>query len=111
MNFIFVISYSQTCADLPIHFASYKQAIDTIENFSFQMSDGANTYNNHWIKSAHFYSCSGDLGILILKTDTSEYIHANVPIVLWLQFKDTDSSDSFYNANIKNKYIFKLNTQ
>jgi uncharacterized protein with PQ loop repeat len=98
----------QDCQQIPVHFDTYKQAILFIKVTTFKVKDAANTSISSWIRSASYYSCNGTTGYFIFKTDSNEYIHSNVPLTLWNQFKRASSLGSFYNMNIKGRYKFNL---
>ncbi|MEP7319331.1 MAG: KTSC domain-containing protein [Panacibacter sp.] len=105
--FLFGISFisnSQTCSDLPTSFKSYNEAIKKIENANFKISESVNTSKSSWIRSSRYYSCEGKFGYLVFTTDTHKYVHKNVPIEIWNQFKVASSLGSYYNAYIKYKY-------
>ena len=95
---------SQNCADLPQHYSSYAQAISSIKKASFAFTDVANTTKSSWIRAACYYSCDGETGYLIFATDKQEYIHENVPINVWIEFKNAESSVWYYDRNIKYRY-------
>ncbi|MCM8569699.1 KTSC domain-containing protein [Gramella jeungdoensis] len=94
----------QNCRDLPQQFESYYTAKDKISNAAFKVEDTFNTSRSSWIKNAHYYSCNGRTGFLIISTKTDSYIHQNVPVALWNEFKVASSLGRFYNLNLKNKY-------
>jgi KTSC domain len=103
-------SNSQTnCNQLKTHFSTYVAAINAVKSSSFKIQETLNTSKSSWIRSASYYSCDGQTGYLIIKTDEKEYIHYAVPIVLWKQFKEADSFGSFYDYYLKNRYHFSLN--
>lgn len=96
------------CSDLPNSFSSYSQAITTIQNTEFKISESLTTSKSSWIRRADYYSCDGQSGFFIIVTDAKSYIHANMPIALWLHFKQANSFGSFYDHYIKGKYRIYL---
>jgi len=96
--------YGQDCSKLPTTFTSYDQATSLVKNSVFRLKETVDTSKSSWIRGATFYSCDGVKGFLILKTDSHEYIHQNVPIDVWRGFKQADSFGSYYNANIQGNY-------
>ncbi len=96
------------CDKLPIQFSSYDQAISKIKTSNFKINEKVNTSKSSWIRGAKFYSCNGDTGFFILQTDKQEYIYANMPYSIWVQFKNAESFGEFYNKNIKHRYIVQL---
>ena len=98
----------QDCSSIPSHFSSYNAAISFVRNARFKFSDDVNTSRSSWIRTASYYSCDGVVGYFIFSTDTKEYIHSDVPMGLWRQFKKASSFGSFYDRNIKNRYRFYL---
>lgn len=99
----------QNCKTLPSRFTSYNQAINTIEGSNFRINESVNTSKSSWIRSAHYYNCNGQTGYFIIQEKNKIYIHANLPISVWQQFKKANSFGSFYNHYIKGKYRFYLN--
>jgi len=100
---------SVDCDSLPKSYSSYENAIETIESANFKIVDDANTIRSSWIKSASYYSCNGITGYFIITTNTQKYIHEGVPLSVWQRFKDAESFGSYYDNNIRHKFIFKLN--
>jgi hypothetical protein len=101
---------AQDCKKLPQHFTSYKEAISQVKNSTFKFTDEANTSRSSWLTSAKYYSCDGITGFFIYATNRNyEYIHKDVPINVWKQFKSASSLGSFYDAHIKNRYRLELN--
>lgn len=98
------VCYAQNCTTLTQGFTSYAQAVNLVENYSFKISESVNTSSSSWVQSAHYYSCDGKLGYFILYAQGRSYIHQNVPIDLWYQFKNANSFGSFYDENIKGRY-------
>lgn len=43
--------------------------------------------------------------LIIHFTGNKEYIHENVPVDVWLGFKEAESKGKYYTANIKGRYI------
>lgn len=98
----------QDCSKLPQIFQTYQDAKQIISVTNFKIKENLNTFQSSWIRSAQFFSCDGEKGFMIFKTDRQEYIHQDLPIGIWNSFKRATSFGSFYNANIKNKYQLKL---
>ena len=99
---------SQTCAALPNRYSSFAQAVTIIKKTSFAFTEVANTNSSSWIRSASYYSCDGKTGYLIFLTDKQEYIHKDVPISVWIEFKNADSFGRYYYQNIMNRYQMTL---
>ena len=101
LQFAFINLIAQDCNQLPEHFNSYSEAISFVKNASFKFTDQVNTSKSSWIRSASYYSCDGQTGYFIISTDNKEYIHKNVPIEVWKQFKNASSFGSIYDYSIK----------
>lgn len=99
----------QPCDKLPETFQSYSQASKLIKSSKFKISESINTSKSSWIRGASYYSCDGKTGFLIIATDTKDYIHNNVPIEIWEQFKNAESFGSYYSNNIKGRYRLTIN--
>lgn len=100
---------AQNCKDLPTSFNSYGQATSLVKTSKFLLKETANTSNSSWIKSAAYYSCDGKTGFFIYSTNKGyEYIHANVPLSIWQDFKAAVSKGTFYNSKIKDRYLLQL---
>lgn len=97
--------YGQSCNDLPEKFHSYNQAIKAIQDVTFKSTDKLPYGKSSWITSATYYSCDGYTGYLVYTTDKGkEYVHENIPIRVWTEFKNASSSGSYYVHNIKGRY-------
>jgi hypothetical protein len=92
------------CDLLPSSFSSYEVALEKIFNSNFRYSDEILTTSSSWIRSAYYYSCDGYLGYFIIKTDKQYFIHENLPIDAWKNFKNSSSLGNYYSQNIKNRY-------
>lgn len=92
------------CNSLPPHYNSYEQALKEITHADFKLHQTCNTSSSSWIRAAEYYSCDGQTGFFLFKTDKRWYIHDEVPISVWNGFKAANSRGSYYNHNIKKKY-------
>jgi hypothetical protein len=104
---LFLFAYNanaQDCKTIPQSFNSYQQAVKAISNSTFPYTDKFTTSSSSWIRSATFKSCDGKTGFLIIGTDSDSYIHQNVPISLWQNFKRASSYGSFYTKNLRGRY-------
>lgn len=97
------------CEKLKQNYNSYSEAISTIRNNSFSIEEKVNT-DSSWIESIEYYSCDKKKGYLIMTTlKGKSYIHSDVPIQVWEEFKKASSKERYYNNNIKGRYYFHLN--
>lgn len=96
------------CNSLPKRFNSYSDAVYQLKNAHFSYVDNVNTSRSSFVTSANYYSCDGKTGFLIIGLKYKEYIHKDVPIKVWQQFKQASSFGQFYNRNIKGRYILYL---
>ena len=96
------------CNKLKQKFSSYNEAISIIKSTNFTFTDNVNTSRSSWVRGASFYSCNKQLGYFIIKTDERNYIHKDLPISVWYNFKKTSSYGSYYNRYIKNRYQLYL---
>jgi hypothetical protein len=94
----------QPCNKLPQRFTSYKEAITKVERATFIYNDHLSGNFSSWINTAIYNSCDKQKGFLIIKTKGRKYIHLQVPLSIWLNFKKASSKGSFYNSKIKNRY-------
>ncbi len=101
--------FAQSCNNLPATFTSYNDAVSLVKNSSFKIKEDVNTSKSSWIRGASYYSCDGTKGYLIIRTDSKEYIHMDMPIEVWHEFKNADSFGSYYQYHIKGKYQLRLN--
>lgn len=105
----FSICKSQNCETFPKSFKSYEAALQQIDLTEFKFEDHVNTSKSSWLLNARYYSCDGKKGFFIIKTRKNrEYIHADVPIEIWNQFKNANSFGRFYNQRIKGRYGLHL---
>ena len=104
-----IISHEENdCNSLQTNFSSYSDAINIIESTKFKLIDSVNTFNSSWIRGASFYSCDKNLGYFVVKTDKNIYIHKDLPISVWYNFKNASSFGRYYNYKIKNRYQLYL---
>lgn len=96
------------CDQISDIFSSYEEANQKISNANYRFKDFLITSKSSWIKGANFYSCDGEVGYLFLKTNNKTYIHKQVPLSVWEQFKRANSYGKYYNSYIKNRYRFSL---
>lgn len=99
---------NQSCESFPVNFNSNKEALNKIKSTDFKLEDSVNTSRSSVIESAHYFSCDGSSGYLLIVIRNKEYIYQNVPISVWKQFKKADSFGSFYNTYIRGKYHLKV---
>ena len=92
------------CKNIQTSFNNYNQALSAVKSADFIYVDNVTTERSSWIRGAKFYSCNKSTGFLIIKTDKREFIHQNVPISVWNNFKLSDSFGSFYSRNIRRNY-------
>jgi hypothetical protein len=97
-----------SCEKLPNQFSTYQEAIKKIKSSRFKINEKFDTSKSSWISSASFYSCDGNTGYFILIAKGREYIHSEVPYIVWEKFKTVPSLGIFYTSNIKNKYTLPL---
>ena len=97
------------CEELPSSFSSYEEALRKITNANFRYQDNISITSSSWIRSASYYSCDGNLGFFIIKTDKQYYIHRDLPISVWESFKNSTSFGSYYSYYIKSEYQLLFN--
>lgn len=100
---------SLNCHNLPKTYSSYDVAINIVKSAKFKFSESVNTTKSSWISGATYLSCDGLFGYLIIIIGIKEYIHADVPLLIWNEFKNADSFGSYYNKNLRGRYRFNLN--
>jgi hypothetical protein len=96
------------CAHMEKQFSSYREAESQILKTSFDLTDRVNTSESSWVRGASYYSCDKRMGYFILKTDSGNYVHKNLPLGVWKGFKKAKSFGSYYDALIKNRYQLDL---
>jgi hypothetical protein len=110
--FLFLILVSckeANCTEISSKFTSYEDAIELVQNSSFAIEEKVNT-DSSWIDSIEYYSCDEVSGYLIVNTKKGKsYIHKNVPVQVWNEFKNAESYGKYYNQNIKGNYYLVLN--
>lgn len=96
------------CSRLPMDFATYQEAINSVKSASFKISETADATSSSWIGRAAYYSCDGYTGYFIIETEGRKYIHERVPRDVWNDFKNSESLGSYYNQKIKGRYKMDL---
>lgn len=105
ISFAIIATNAQTCNELPTNFKSYEEALSKVKSATFLIKEIVDCSKSSWIQSASYYCCDGETGYFIMKTKESrEYIHNDMPIKIWPQFKDASSFGTYYNYNIKGRY-------
>ena len=108
MLLILVSCKEDNCFEINSNFKSYQIAIETVQNSSFAIEEKVNT-DSSWIDSIEYYSCDELTGYLIINTKKDKsYIHKNVPIQVWNEFKNAESYGRFYNQTIKGNYYLEI---
>ena len=109
-SFLILISCKENnCNKINLNFTSYEDAIEIVQNSTFAIEEKVNT-DSTWIDSIEYYSCNKTTGYLIVNTKkVKSYIHKDVPIQVWNEFKKVDSFGRFYNQNIKGNYYLEIN--
>lgn len=106
---ILVSCKESNCTEISSKFTSYDEAIELVKSTDFSVEEKVNT-DSSWIDSIEYYSCDEASGYLIVNTKKGgSYIHENVPIHVWNEFKNADSFGRFYNQNIKGNYYLDIN--
>jgi KTSC domain len=101
---------SQSCETLPKSFVSYESALQLINQSKFEFTDKVNTSKSSWLSEAKFFSCDNKIGFFTINTiENDVYVHQNLPIELWNEFKAASSFGQYYSQHIRNKYRLKLN--
>lgn len=105
--FTFFISSScsgQDCKVLKNNFDTYESALKIIKSSDFKIYENCDTSKSTWIYNAEYFSCNKKTGFLLIKTKLKTYIHKEVPIGKWNEFKRAKSFGSYYNRNIKSRF-------
>ena len=84
----------KNCKVLPDTFSDNEQAKEAVLNSSFKLKEDAGVLKSSWINSAKSFSCDSQSGFLIITTGHKTYIHQNLPIEVWEQFKSAYSKGS-----------------
>lgn len=82
--------------------------MELIKSSHFKFSDKCNTSSSSWILNAEYFSCDKETGFLLLTTKTTTYIHQDVPIEIWKEFKRAESFGTYYNQHIKGRFQLEL---
>jgi hypothetical protein len=98
----------QDCDTLDKTFDTYKSALNIIKSADFKFTDDCNTSKSSWIYHAEYFSCNGKTGFLIIETKSQTYIHDEVPIEIWNEFKKAESFGKYYNRNLKGRFRLTL---
>lgn len=99
---------NKDCNNLTNEYTSYEEALATVRHTHFKVKETISNTESSWIKTAFYYSCDEITGYLIIETYTKEYIHLNMPMDVWNEFKIAKSKGGYYNQNIKGRYRLVL---
>jgi hypothetical protein len=95
-------------SDAPPRFATYDEAIDWVRNSSGLSCQSTDTERSSWIHSAEFCSDGSGVGYAIFELRDKEYIHADVPESVWIEFTQAPSLGQYYDFNIRGRYNLEL---
>ncbi len=98
----------QDCNNLDKTYDSFESAKKIIKSSDFKYSDNCDTSKSSWIYDSEYLSCDGKTGFLIIETKSRTYIHQQVPIEIWNEFKKAKSFGKFYNRNLKGRFRLTL---
>lgn len=90
---------SLNLAEMPL-----EEVISTLENTSFRFDQGFRISRISGVRAAHYYSCNGIDGYLILTTGQEIKVFIDVPKSLWNEFIAASDLDGFYEKNIKSAF-------
>ena len=88
--------------------SSYADLEKKLNNTKFRYSDELGLKKSSWITNCFYYSCDLKTGYFVLYVKDKKYIHSEVPIEYWTYFKNSKSKGSFYNQEIRGKFILTL---
>lgn len=110
ISFLFLLNScnTQDCNGLSSSFTDYNSALIEIKKHEFSIEEETDTSESSWVKGASFFSCDSEEGFFLLKARNEEYIHQNVPVKVWREFKASDSFGTYYTKNIKGRFQLKL---
>lgn len=103
-----VIFTNLNCDNLPETYKSYQQASRYITNTIFKYKDSTDKLSS-WITEASYYSCDGYTGYFVFRTADRYYIHKDLPLVIWIDYKNSPSLGQYYNETIWGKYQLVIN--
>lgn len=94
-----------SCDDLPEHFLNIDKALEFIRNCNFEFEEAFEALAVRGIRNVSYHSCDKVTGFLVLVTHDRTFIHKEVPIKVWEEFKYAESIETYYRLNIKFTYI------
>jgi hypothetical protein len=92
------------CDSLKLAELPFQEVISTLENTSFRFDQGFRISRISGVRAAHYYSCNGIVGYLILTIGQEKKVFIDVPKSLWNEFITTSDLDGFYEKNIKSEF-------
>lgn len=85
--------------DLPV-----EEVITILENASFRFDQEFRISRVSGVRAAHYYSCNGTTGYLIITIGQEKKVFLEVPKSHWNAFRTTSDPDSYYEKNIKSAF-------
>jgi len=80
-----------------------------VKKAKFHYVDHIDTKKSSWIREAAYYSCDGKSGFFLLVAKSGrEYLFQDMPINIWIGFKNENSHGGYYNQYIRDKYQLKI---
>lgn len=92
------------CDSLQLTELPLEEVISAIENTSFRFDQGFKISRVAGIRAAHYYSCNGISGYLILTIGQEKKVFSEVTKKLWNEFIASSDLDNFYEENIKSEF-------
>lgn len=103
-TFVSCARNEKTCKDTSINKDFLADPINYVESFTYELTDSVLTPNSSWVRGVRYFSCDGKTGYFILKGKKKYFVHSQVPIDTWLDFKNAPSFGKYYNRYLRFRY-------
>lgn len=92
------------CDSLELERLPFETVVSTLENTSFRFDQGFRISRVSGVRAAHYYSCNGTTGYLLLTIGQEKRVFIDVPKSLWDEFITASDLDGFYEKNIQSEF-------
>lgn len=101
----FAVTNEKNCNDLSNNFDSLQNALETLRETRFALTQNFNIKRKKGLKSGEYYSCDSQVGYLVILIDESYSIYFNVPKSDWDVLISSNDPEFFIRQEISKKYV------
>ncbi len=93
-----------SCDSLDVSGMTRVEAIKQVENAVFRFNQNFKLSRTSGVRAAHYYSCDGSKGYLVITVNKDKLLFLNVPKNVWNEIITSSDIDGFYEESIRGKF-------